>query len=123
MIDAGDKHHLVLTPDGPRGPRREVKKGIAFLASHSGRPIIPTAYACRSCWRVRGNWTDLMIPRPFTTVYFLTGNAIDIPPKLSKPQLAHYTQIAQDAMDRLQADADRLAAGDGPVEVNTKAAA
>ncbi len=29
--------HLVLTPDGPRGPRREAKLGMVFLAAHSGR--------------------------------------------------------------------------------------
>src|SRR5205814_9078199 len=36
--------HLVLTPDGPRGPRRKVKLGLVFLASHSGRGIAPTAF-------------------------------------------------------------------------------
>src|SRR5262249_18048322 len=36
--------HLVLTPDGPRGPRQQAKLGLVFLAAHSGRGIVPTAF-------------------------------------------------------------------------------
>ena len=53
MLDAARELHVVITPDGPRGPRRQVKDGIVFLASHSGRPIVPTATVCRRGWRVR----------------------------------------------------------------------
>ena len=35
--------HLAMTPDGPRGPRREMKEGIVFISSRSQRPIVPTA--------------------------------------------------------------------------------
>ncbi|MGH7201736.1 MAG: lysophospholipid acyltransferase family protein, partial [Planctomycetaceae bacterium] len=51
MLDVAQERHIVITPDGPRGPRRRLKNGIVFLASHSGRKIIPTAYACTRAWR------------------------------------------------------------------------
>ena len=33
--------HLAITPDGPRGPRRELKAGVVMVASQSGLPIVP----------------------------------------------------------------------------------
>ena len=64
-------HHIVITPDGPRGPRQAMKSGIVYLASRSGREIIPVAHGCSRGWRVKGSWTDMMIPKPFSRVYGL----------------------------------------------------
>ncbi|MCA9069280.1 MAG: DUF374 domain-containing protein, partial [Planctomycetaceae bacterium] len=66
-------HHVTITPDGPRGPRREIKPGIVFIASQSGRKIVPTAFYCEKFWSIKGNWTDMMIPKPFTRIVVLGG--------------------------------------------------
>jgi len=34
--DRDDSTHLGITPDGPRGPRRELKPGVVMIASQSG---------------------------------------------------------------------------------------
>ena len=44
LLRAGERAHLAITPDGPRGPRRQVQDGLAFTASHTGLPIIPTGF-------------------------------------------------------------------------------
>ncbi|HUG92527.1 MAG TPA: lysophospholipid acyltransferase family protein [Planctomycetaceae bacterium] len=114
LFDAARRLHVVITPDGPRGPRRQLKDGIVFLAAHSGRPIVPTATACRRGWRIRGSWTDLLLPRPFTTVFAIAGSPIDVPPDLTREQLADYTSRLQTAMDRLQESINHWAAGGPP---------
>ena len=35
---------VAITPDGPKGPRFQVKKGIVELARLTGRPIVPLTY-------------------------------------------------------------------------------
>jgi len=43
---------LIVTPDGPRGPRHVVQRGIIHLAQATGLPIIPLSFACskkKSC--------------------------------------------------------------------------
>ena len=109
MTTAKDKH-IVITPDGPRGPRRKMQSGIVFLASHTGRAIVPTAYACIRSWRIKGSWTDLMIPKPFTKVFLATAEPIYVPPDLSRQEVARYTALVQDEMDRLNAEMERMAA-------------
>ncbi len=37
---------LVVTPDGPKGPREVAKMGVIQLARASGLPIVPLAFAC-----------------------------------------------------------------------------
>ena len=37
---------LVITPDGPKGPRHCVQSGVVALAKFTGLPIIPLAFAC-----------------------------------------------------------------------------
>jgi lysophospholipid acyltransferase (LPLAT)-like uncharacterized protein len=107
MTTARDKH-IVITPDGPRGPRRTMSPGIVFLASHTGRSIVPTAFACVSAWKIRGSWTDLKIPKPFSTVYFLAGEPVPVPAGLSREGLQAFTAHLQDEMDRLDSQANDL---------------
>ena len=37
---------LVVTPDGPKGPRQVAKRGVVQLAKATGLPIVPLAFAC-----------------------------------------------------------------------------
>ena len=37
---------LVVTPDGPKGPRQVAKMGVIELAKATGLPIVPLAFGC-----------------------------------------------------------------------------
>jgi lysophospholipid acyltransferase (LPLAT)-like uncharacterized protein len=102
--------HVAITPDGPRGPRRKIKPGIVFLASHSGRAIIPGVYACRRGWRIRGNWTDMMIPWPFTEIHARGGPPFFVPPGLDRDGLEPYVERLEHEMARLEALVEEAAA-------------
>jgi lysophospholipid acyltransferase (LPLAT)-like uncharacterized protein len=123
MFDAARELHISITPDGPRGPRRRVKEGIVYLASRSGRPIVPVALACQRAWRIRGSWTDMLIPRPFTTAFAIAGEPIHVPAGQSREQLVEYTARVQAAMDGLQIVVERWAAGAEPPNLVAPSAA
>jgi lysophospholipid acyltransferase (LPLAT)-like uncharacterized protein len=54
---------VAITPDGPKGPRREVKPGVVQAARRSGAWIIPLHATAHPAWRV-GSWDRLAIPKP-----------------------------------------------------------
>ncbi len=110
MMTTAKDRHVVITPDGPRGPRRKMQSGIVFLASRTGRAIVPTAYACTRSWKIKGSWTDLMMPKPFTKIFLLAGEPIKVPSDLSREEVARYTALVQDEMDRLGSEVERMAA-------------
>ncbi len=117
LLNRTEKHHIVLTPDGPRGPRREMKAGVAYLASRTGKPVVPTAFACRRNWSLGTGWTELRIPKPLTTVYALTGPPLFVPAEATSSELAAYTHQIQLEMDRLDTQVQALAGKPGTVAV------
>lgn len=112
LIEDTAGRHIVISPDGPRGPRREMKAGAVYLASQTGRRIIAGGYGARRCWRVRGSWTDLLVPAPFTTVYVVSGEPIAIPPDLSRDELDAHVARVQQSMSFWTDYAERLARGE-----------
>lgn len=99
LIREAEGKHIVMTPDGPRGPRRELSPGIVFLASHSGRAIVPAAFTCERGWRFGVGWTDLLVPKPFSKVHLLTGEPIHISPDADLRSEVARVQAAMLAMN------------------------
>ncbi len=58
---------IAITPDGPRGPRRDVKPGVVRAAQRAGAMILPLHAVTRSAWRA-GSWDEMMVPKPFARV-------------------------------------------------------
>lgn len=101
LIDTVASRHLVITPDGPRGPNRVMSSGIPYLASRTGRAVVPSGFACSSCWRWKGSWSDLIIPKPFSKVILIAGAPIYVPRDLHTKELPQYVEQIQTAMDEL----------------------
>jgi lysophospholipid acyltransferase (LPLAT)-like uncharacterized protein len=62
VLGRGDQ--VVITPDGPRGPRRVAAPGVAQLAALSGVPVLPCSAQTSRRWQLR-SWDRMVIPRPF----------------------------------------------------------
>jgi len=58
---------VAFTPDGPRGPLREVKPGVVVAAQRGGGIILPLHAAANRAWRLK-SWDRFMIPQPFARV-------------------------------------------------------
>ena len=98
ILDECATHDVGITPDGPRGPRRKLKPGVAFLASKTGRPVVPTAVACSRPIVLKGSWTDLILPRPFSTVAFCGGPPLFAPPHADRAALAAFCERVEAAI-------------------------
>ncbi len=66
-----------FTPDGPRGPRCEVKDGIVVAAAKTGCVVVPCAYSTSRRWTLR-TWDGMIIPKPFSRGVFMAGEPITI---------------------------------------------
>jgi lysophospholipid acyltransferase (LPLAT)-like uncharacterized protein len=56
-----------FTPDGPRGPRREMKPGVAAAAQRAGAWIVPLHATVDRAWRLR-SWDRMVVPKPWARV-------------------------------------------------------
>jgi len=119
LMETAKEFDIVITPDGPRGPRRVVSKGIVYLASKTGNGIAPTAFACENAWDLKGSWTTLTIPKPFSRLVSLVGPTIYVPADLDRDGIEEYRLKVQAGMESLQAKADRMIGNAEPETVTT----
>ena len=110
MLRHGRANHLALTPDGPRGPRRVVQAGAIYLASRSAMPLVPIGFAFDNPWRA-GSWDRCALPRPFHRAVCLFGRPIEVPDGLERDGMERHRAGVQEAMDQIQARAQRAADG------------
>jgi lysophospholipid acyltransferase (LPLAT)-like uncharacterized protein len=122
MIDATARLNIAIATDGPRGPHHVVKEGIIFLASQSGRAILPTAVSATRAWRPWVKWSYLLIPKPFSRVVMVGGAPFYVPPEMSRDEREVYRKKLQDVMDELEAKAERIARGEVIEELLVQAA-
>lgn len=64
--------NVVLTPDGPTGPRYEMKPGVTALARKRGVPVIPLAFSAPRRWEFN-TWDRMKVPKPFSRTVILAG--------------------------------------------------
>ena len=74
---AAEGWDIAFTPDGPRGPLREVQPGVILAAASTGLPILPVAIAASRAKLLR-SWDRFMVPLPFSTVHFVYGEPLAV---------------------------------------------
>lgn len=72
---AADGWDIAFTPDGPRGPLREVQPGVILAAAATGLPIQPVAIAASRAKLLR-SWDRFIVPLPFAAVHFVYGEPL-----------------------------------------------
>ncbi len=78
---------LVITPDGPRGPRYQIQPGLIRLAKRTGRPIVAVTY--RLSWRAElKSWDRFHVPLPFAKCCLITQTPIRVPADATEVELA-----------------------------------
>jgi len=63
------KEEVLITPDGPRGPRHSMSDGAIGIALKSNLPIFIMNYQASSYWQL-GSWDRFVIPKPFCRIDF-----------------------------------------------------
>ncbi|KYJ86109.1 lysophospholipid acyltransferase family protein [Sulfurovum riftiae] len=60
---------VLITPDGPRGPRHSMSDGAVGIALKSNLPIFIMNFTAENYWQLK-SWDRFVIPKPFTKVDF-----------------------------------------------------
>ena len=104
MLRAGG--HVVVTPDGPRGPRRQAAPGVAQMAALSGAPVLPCAVQTTRR-KMLPTWDRMIFPLPLGRGVIVCLPPIRVTPNDWQAGLRAISVALDEAADR----ADRLCAG------------
>jgi len=105
LLDQGRR--VLLTPDGPHGPRMRAKHGIVALARHSGVPVYPVTYAVRNRMVVR-SWDRFILPLPFNHGVFIWGKPVRIPHNADKKEQEKARRLIEDQLNAITRQADEI---------------
>lgn len=104
---------IVVTPDGPRGPRQRVQPGPFRLARLSGAPILPCTFAVAHRKQF-DSWDRFVFPLPFGRGRIVWGTPERIAADASDADVEAARLRVEAEMNALMAEADR-ALGHAPV--------
>ena len=68
---------VAFTPDGPRGPRREMKPGVIAAAQRGGGIVVPLHAEADRAWRL-DSWDRFMIPKFGARVRIVYGRPFEV---------------------------------------------
>ena len=91
---------IAITPDGPKGPKEQVKEGIIKLAQISNTPIIPLVWATEK-FKTINSWDDFVLPYPFSKGIYCYGKPINIKKNINVNQFELERQKLENELKRL----------------------
>jgi hypothetical protein len=100
---------VLIVPDGPRGPDRELKLGAVKLGAETGALLVPyTLGAARK--KVFRSWDRFEVPRLFSRAVALFGEPIEIPHGIGGEALEAERLRVEQILRDLDSRAERLLA-------------
>ncbi|MCX8109982.1 MAG: lysophospholipid acyltransferase family protein [Syntrophorhabdaceae bacterium] len=101
---------VAITPDGPKGPRYKVKKGIIELARITKAGIVPVTYSAGKKKTFK-SWDRFVLPLPFSRIVFLWGEPIYINKDMDEEAMEDMRLHLENKLIELTEEADRIACG------------
>lgn len=90
---------VIITPDGPRGPKYQVKGGIVLAAKGSHAKVVPMSWRASKYWQLK-TWDGMMIPKPFSKVHVSFGAPINLNEEKSENPIS----ILENALSALESN-------------------
>lgn len=60
---------VIITPDGPRGPKHSVADGAVVIAQKQNLDIYALNYEASKFWQFK-SWDGMILPKPFSTINY-----------------------------------------------------
>ena len=94
-----------LTIDGPRGPKRIVKKGIIEIARMTQAPIVPAVYwSHQKLFLKFKSWDEFRFPLIGTKLVMVFGNPINVPIEPTEEEIEKIRKEVEDKLNELYKD-------------------
>ena len=96
---------IVITPDGPRGPRQRLGDGPVRLAKLTGAVIAPCTFAIKNRKQF-DSWDKFVLPLPFSKGRIIWGTPVRVPKDANDSQIESIITSIELEMNRYLAEAD-----------------
>jgi lysophospholipid acyltransferase (LPLAT)-like uncharacterized protein len=109
LLERSRNQHLTITPDGPRGPRRQLAQGPIYLASRLQLPLVVMGFGYDRPWRTN-SWDRFAVPRPFSRGRAIIGPPLMLPRDLDRDGMENCRLRVEKLLNGLTTEAEAWAA-------------
>lgn len=102
-----DGENISITPDGPRGPAFQARRGALHLARQSGCALIPLSFSASRA-KILKSWDAFMIPLPFSHIRFSVGAPIFVSETSTLKELQSKRAILEQELNAVNEQADEV---------------
>jgi lysophospholipid acyltransferase (LPLAT)-like uncharacterized protein len=88
---------IVITPDGPRGPRHSMNAGPAWMSKATGYPVVPCGCVCDRAWHMR-SWDRFTIPKPRARITIVYGEPLYVERRADDDEIERMTSEIRSRM-------------------------
>lgn len=107
MIQTGrEGNDLVITPDGPRGPKQALQAGVVTLAKKTGMPVLPLSFGSTKK-KILASWDGFQIAYPFSKGVFIWGEPVYVEDSSDKKYLKSVRVKIENELDKVTLMSDR----------------
>ncbi len=98
---------VLITPDGPRGPRMQSGDGAIRLAKMTGAPLLPYVFSTQR-GKFAKSWDRFLIAFPFGRGVYIFGEPIRVERTATEDDVEAARALFEQRMREIQYEADRL---------------
>ncbi len=115
LYQKGRLKNLAITPDGPRGPRRQLAPGPIYVASKLQLPLVAMGLGYSRCRRL-GTWDKFAVPLPYAEARVVASPFLRVPPDLDRDEVEMHRQRVERILNQHTLAAEQWAADGGDME-------
>ncbi|MFA5831991.1 MAG: lysophospholipid acyltransferase family protein [Bacteroidota bacterium] len=98
---------LAITPDGPRGPRHEMKMGAVRVAQKTDVPLVLAGIGVKKKRHLR-SWDKFEVPMPFSTIVVKYSDPVFVSKDLEGESLDTFKLEMQNKLNALTEEAEAI---------------
>ncbi len=87
LIEFAGRKRVLITPDGPRGPRHEAKAGAFVTAQRAGVPLVFCEVKLSKMKIFNKSWDKFELPLPFTKCNLFFSEPISISADMTREEI------------------------------------
>ena len=87
IIEKASKQWVLMTPDGPRGPRKKMKPGAIVAAQRAKVPLYLCGINVSCKYTFKRSWDGFLLPLPFARIEMVYSEPLFINENLSNEEI------------------------------------
>ncbi len=100
LVSWAEERTVLVTPDGPRGPRHEFKPGAVVAAHRAGVPLYLCMVRARGV-RLNKSWDRFLVPLPFAAVDVVISFPITVSPEANREEISDAIRRCEELLNRI----------------------